>query len=188
VAVVWLGIAPGDARGARVQRLRCGTGVTLEQNAHVRILRPAHAVSTWGIYSCVLRTRRVFKLGQVDADTPEGVDHFELRGDRVAFQRYVCDHGGDCQFSVVVVDVRTRRTLFASATTEGSVTAIALSPSGAVAWMHSSLLGPTAAVSVEGPNGEQLLDEGTDLDRASLASAGARLYWIRAGVPRTAEF
>jgi hypothetical protein len=107
-----------------------------------------------------------------------------LRERIVAVNRYGCSPDPlmpDCSGSARTVSLRTGETLH-RADTGSSVAALVQGPRGSFAYVSSG----GAVVKSDATGETVLLDAGPSVDTTSLAVAGARIYWLRAGAPESA--
>jgi hypothetical protein len=139
------------------------------------------------LVGCLLRSGRTtqldswFSCGCSRGD--EAGPQVWLRGTVVALNRFSCPPDpllGGCVGGAHTLDLRTGRTL-RRANTGTAVTALVLGPRGAFAYVSSG-----GAVSKSDAGGEGVLDAAPGIDPNSLAIAGARVYWARAGSPQSA--
>lgn len=164
----------------------CAGGVTLNSGPKVRVFKKRSGGQTV-VYACAAGSHHAMKLGEVDPYTPAGVDTFIVAGAMVGYHRFVCDHGGLCQMSVIVINARTRTRVRASSSAEGFLSSLVVAPNGSAAWVRASDLGADLFVTKVDSGGEQVLDEGPSIDASSLALGGDHLYWLDAGQARTAK-
>jgi hypothetical protein len=148
------------------------------------------------LYACLHKSGRNVLLGPGGRGCRDYcVDNLALAGRFVAFDRRSSTRSAVAT-AVFVADLRTRRVraLWRSGTLDGQtytrVQSIVASRAGTAAWIWSySAPGSGLPVTYEvrsSANGGMVLDSGSEIDAASLAIAGARVYWIKAGAPATA--
>jgi hypothetical protein len=181
-----VGLVVPSAGAGRSRASACSGGRTLAQTVGVRVFTK-HVNESDRVFVCARASRRSLRIGELDPDTPAGVDSFVIAGSMVGFHRYVCDHGGLCDMNVVVVNARKRTTVHKSAAMEGFLRSLVLAPSGSVAWIRASGLADELSVGVIDASGERLLDQGPGIDPSSLALGTGRLYWLDGGQAQTAQ-
>lgn len=141
------------------------------------------------LVGCLLRSgQRVQLASWFSCDCSRGDESAPqvwLRERIVAVNRYGCSPDPtapfDCSGSARSVSLRTGETL-RRASTGTSVAALVQGPRGSFAYVSSG-----GAVVTSDATGETVVrDAGPGIEPASLALAGARVYWLRAGAPQTA--
>ena len=153
---------------------------------------------TTTLYACRLKGRKRFTLASAQAagGTGTAVNLVRVAGNFVAWdaqpfddsQRYNPGFQG-FPSSVNALDTSTAQRRTAPATTgnpaASTVTALVLQPGGSFAWIGSAA---TLEVHRFDSAGDTLVDSGADIDPGSLAAGSTQLYWLRAGVARSAPF
>ena len=140
------------------------------------------------LIGCLLKSGRTTQLDSwfsCDCSRGDELDpQVWLRGTVVAINRWGCPPdplaGGICSGATRTFDLRTRRTL-RRASTGTSIAALVIGPRGSFAFISSG-----GAVTKSDAGGEGVLDAAAGIDLSSLAIAGVRVYWTRAGVPQSA--
>jgi hypothetical protein len=196
LAAVLAAVPPTPAAARR----DCATaGVTIAANARARVFQRTDKEGLRVSYACLLPRGRVYRLSRHDdVNASETLGRLTLAGRHVGFARSGCDgpFGEYCATQVKVRDLRTGKVVRAAKAYEAlsysfEVSDLALAPNGDVAWISFSedpdyptdVREVRAATSARG---SVLLDSGADVGPRSLAMAGRRVYWIRAGEPRSA--
>jgi hypothetical protein len=135
-------------------------------------------------YACLRTTGRRFGLGSGDIDG--GLDRFVLAGPFVAYTDTICSRSeyDGCLSSLVVRDLRTTRVT--GKYSGGIPVDFVLRRTGAFGLIAQPSPGQLRVVKAD-RLGRRLLDEGSDIDRASLSLLGATLSWVRGGVRKTAR-
>lgn len=190
VACLATGDGVGPAAGKPRQPDCLRGGVTLAASGQVRLFRVGDNVEH-SLYACLLQGRRIRRLGYFLENT-EGPDKPTVAGRYVASDFFLCDRAVGCSGRVGVDDMR-RRKYRISPTGAGRVGSLVVTGRGAAAWIRDgegngrTTASPPPVRSVQAllPDGTHRLDEGPDIDVASLALAGSRLYWLKGGVPRS---
>jgi len=165
--------------------------VTVAQNEQARVYVRSQRgdADQHVLVGCLLRSGQKvqldswFSCGCSRGD--ESAPQVWLRARIVALNRYSCAPDplslGGCTGSARTVSLRTGETL-RRASTGTSVAALVQGPRGAFAYVSSG----GAVVKSDGTGETVVLDAGAGVDPASLAVAGARVYWLRSDVPQTA--
>jgi hypothetical protein len=196
IATLLATVVTSEAIGATHHR-RCTDG-----GARVRLANDVVQVVTRGgrTWGCWIRTgSRHLIAATSSADGPATLTarRLVLAGRYLAFnQEYSRE---DVEESVSVLDVRTGRSHGADAVADvaaprpdarNAVTAIVLRPDGAVAWIarNDDIQPARYEVLALGAGRPALLATGPDIDPASLAVAGSRVYWTAAGAPQLGAF
>jgi hypothetical protein len=193
VTIVLAAAAPAQARST------CNPhgSKTVAADAKVRVFTLRKSGSdTTRLYACRLTSRKRYLLAsaQEQGGTGTAVSLVRVVGRFVAWdaqpfddsQRYNPDFQG---FPSTVNELDTgsgqRTTVPATTGTPAasSVTALLVTGSGSLGWIGSA---GTLEVHLYENAGDTLLDSGTDIDPTSLAAAAHQLYWMRAGLPRSA--
>lgn len=140
-------------------------------------------------YACLLQLDRRVRLGRwyPPDNSWEHFDHLEVAAPYIAFHDLTC-FKADCDAAYVhVVDLRTGaiRGDFA-----GNIGGLAVTKAGSAAWLDWICgnqdspcvreLDPTANFK------SVILDSGREIDGTSFAFGGRRVYWTKAGVPKSA--
>ncbi len=141
------------------------------------------------LVGCLLRSgQRVVLDSWFSCDCSRGDElapQIWLRERIVVVNRYGCSpdplSAADCSGSARSVSLRTGETLH-RANTGSSVAALVQGPRGSFAYVSSG----GAVVKSDATGETVVLDAGPGVDATSLAVAGARIYWLRAGVPQSA--
>jgi hypothetical protein len=163
-------------------------GTTLAANEQVRVYRVGSS-RQFTAKGCYYRTRRAFHLGGRTASEPPheaNAFDFVLSGRFVAVDEIECEPVG-CSGGIAVTDVKTgrvRRSASVAGGTGGNAQRIVLKRNGSVAWTRP-FNGTFEVVRLDG-DGEAVVDRGAGVDVQSLALASGTLYWMNAGVPRSA--
>lgn len=194
VLVLVLAVAPAEAAaragGERSAVCAVKGSTTIAQNEQARVYERSQRgdADQHLLIGCLLRSgqtvrlERWFSCGCSRGD--EAAPQVWLRGRIVAVNRYSCPPDpllGGCVGGARTVSLRTGEALH-RASTGTSVAALALGPRGAFAYVSSG-----GAVVKSDASGETVvLDAGPGIEPESLAVAGARVYWLRAGAPQTA--
>jgi len=172
--------APCAARGS--------TTVALNPQARVYVRSERGDADQHLLIGCLLGNGRKVQLDTwFSCDCSRGDElppQVWLRGTVVAVNRHGCSPDPlvfDCSGSARSVSLRTGKTL-RRANTGTSVGALVLGPAGVFAYVSAG-----GAVVKSDASGETVVvDPGPGIDSASLAIAGARVYWMRAGAPQSA--
>lgn len=173
----------GDAR-AKPDCLRSGR--TVAANSSVRIFYRGDTTSHL-LYECWVARRKVREIGETFGDGPDGygIDDVSVRGRFVAFSRFSYDRHGTYSSGAEVRDARSGRTVTVEPTSDGrAVTEVVATTRGAAAYIEV-VDKATRVIAIAGRT-RTVLDEAPGIERGSLAVAGSRVYWIRAGEPRSA--
>lgn len=192
-SAVLVGAAGAPAATARPRRapscaVKGSVTVALNPLARVYVRAERGDSDQHVLVGCLLRSgQRVrleswFSSGLSRGD--EAAPQVWLRERIVAVNRYSCPPDpslGDCGGSARTVSLRTGETL-RRASTGSSVAALVLGPRGAFAYVSSG----GAVVKSDAAGETVVLDAGPGAEPGSLAIAGARVYWLRAGAPQTA--
>lgn len=123
-------------------------------------------------------------------DSGGGVRRIALAGRCVAYDHFVCTHGG-CSASTRLLDARTRRVRRIAAEPDPASPELGLNPAGSVAWIRGRPT-PNGETRIDdvfvAPRGEpaRLLDSGPNVDADSLAVSGGILCWTNDATPRSA--
>jgi hypothetical protein len=153
---------------------------------------------TWACWRATGARHLIAATGSADGPTTLTARRLVLVGRHLAFnQEYSRE---DVEESVSVLDVRTGRSRGADAIADvaaprsgarNAVTAIVLRPDGAVAWIARNDDIQPARFEVHAlpaHGAAALLAAGADIDPASLAVAGSRVYWTAGGAPQAGAF
>ncbi len=168
---------------------------TLAATAHARVFTSRRLIPETRIrltYGCLLSRKRPVRFFR--ASFPSGYGPIALAGRYVAYGAY-----SDCAASfcdpnnVVLQNLKNGKVTFADGPLRvADVSDLVLRRNGSLAWIQSSF-DPQGAVQpdmqvVKAERGQPpvVLDAGLDVDRGSLALAGTRLYWTKAGRPVSA--
>jgi hypothetical protein len=195
VALVVLAIAAGPAQA----RGTCSPhgSKTIAANTKIRVFTLRKSGSdTTRLYACRLTNRKRYLLAsaQEQGGTGTAVSLVRVVGRFVAWdaqpfddsQRYNPSFQG-FPSTVNELDTGSGRRISSPATTgspaASTVTALLVTGNGALAWIGSA---GSVEVHLYANASDTLLDSGTDIDPTSLAAASHHLYWMRAGVPRSA--
>jgi hypothetical protein len=169
-------------RGPATCAAKRSTTVALNPQARVYVRSQRGDADQHLLVGCLLRSGRSLQLDSWTScgcsRGDESAPQLWLRGTVVAMNRYSCPPDptlGDCVGGASTLDLRTRRTL-RRANTGTFVSALVLGPGGAFAYVSSG-----GVVSKSDAGGEGVLDATPGIDSDSLAIAGARVYWTRAG-------
>lgn len=164
--------------------------VTVAQNEQARVyVRSQHGDADQHVLvGCLLRSGQKVQLDSFfSCDCSRGDEsppQVWLRARIVAVNRYSCPPDptlGPCTGSARTVSLRTGETL-RRASTGTSLPALVQGPRGSFAYVSSG-----GGIIKSDATGETVvLAAGPGIDPDSLAIAGARLYWLRDGVPQTA--
>jgi hypothetical protein len=156
-------------------------GRTVTANSDVRIFVRGNNVSR--VYAaCDLRRRVGRPIGRWHRDEWGVSPLFALNGRTVLNEYLVCpDPTEPCGGHVDTLDVRTGRERYVAQFSADTPPAsdLVLGARGAVAWIRS---GVVSKVEDDQP---LVLDAGPGVEAGSLAVAGDRLYWTRAGTSQT---
>jgi hypothetical protein len=173
--------APCAAKGS--------TTVALNPVARVYVRSQRGDADRHVLVGCLLRSgQRVVLDSWFSCDCSRGDElapQVWLRERIVVVNRYGCSPDPtvpfDCTGSARSISLRTGETL-RRANTGTSVAALVQGPRGSFAYVSSG-----GAVVTSDATGETVVrDAGPGIDATSLAVAGARVYWLRAGAPQTA--
>lgn len=184
----------GSAQAARPRPHRAptcaakgSTTVALNPQARLYVRSQRGDADQHLLIGCLLGSGRTLQLDSwFSCDCSRGDEsgpQVWLRGAVVAINRYSCPPDptlGDCVGGARTLDLRTRRTL-RRANTGTFVSALVLGPRGAFAYVSSA-----GAVAKSDAGGEGVLDAAPGIEPDSLAIAGSRVYWTRAGAPQSA--
>jgi hypothetical protein len=184
--------APASAPAASSTAAKCSpkgsTAIIADENARVFEKRNAKDKQQFDVFACRYATGKVIKLGVRFRGDPTGVGTFRLAGRYVGYVDNDCDA---CDPQITVYDLTTgkaKRDVDAAQSDSGEpgVGGFVLAENGAIAWI---VVGDeTRVFKSDGasPKAATLLDGAKGVDSDSLALAGKRVYWTRAGAPQTA--
>jgi hypothetical protein len=197
-AALAVAAAPGAAGAAAGHHRRCTDGGARVRLADDVVQVVSRRGRTW---ACWVRTgsrHLIAATGSADGPATLTARRLVLVGRYLAFnQEYSRE---DVEESVSVLDVRTGRSRGANAIADvaaprpearNAVTAIVLRPDGAAAWIarNEDLQPARFEVHALPAHGSAaLLAAGADIDPASLAVAGSRVYWTAGGAPQAGTF
>jgi hypothetical protein len=185
--------APAARSGPRSKAAPCAasgsTTVALNPLARVYVRAQRGDSDQHVLIGCLLHSGRRMQLaswfesGVSRGDEPS--PQVWLRERIVAVNRYSCSPDplspSDCVGGARSVSLRTGETLH-RANTGTSVAALVQGPRGSFAYVSSG----GAVVKSDATGEAVVLDAGPGVDPASLAAAGPRVYWLRAGAPQSA--
>ena len=204
LAVAAVALVPATG-GGRPKRSACepGKGVVVQASSRAVVVRRREGGSQ-DFYACLRSNGRFVSLGNRREEFAggSGVD-FRLAGRFVA----VIDELGDARFgarqTLSILDLRKRNggrdargggvptvTVSFMTTDEAqlSIDTFVLTSEGVAAFaVKSSRAGDAVDLRVLSEAGDRSIDSAPDLVPDSLAVAGRRLYWVKAGVPRSTE-
>ncbi len=184
--------AQADARSCAAE----GRTVAASESVRVYVIPTDDFVEP--TYACPLRGGRRLRLGSSGL-SESGPTDLQVAGDHVFFTQGSYDRAhGDLSLDVRVVDVGRRRTLHRWHFYEARIDQVAptlhlrgarLTPDGSVAFLVGGV-GADHRLEVHRADtaGRTRLDSGADVDPDSLAVGAGRVYWTRAGIPRSATF
>jgi len=189
VSLSCLPLSAAHAAAVRAAPCAAKRSVTVAQNEQARVYARSQRTDAdqHVLIGCLLKSGQKVQLdswfssGLSRGD--ESAPQVWLRARIVAINRYSCPPDptlGGCVGGARTVSLRTGETL-RRANTGTSVAALVLGPRGAFAYVSSG-----GAVVKSDASGEGVvLDAGPGVDPASLAAAGTRVYWMRAGAPQS---
>jgi hypothetical protein len=168
----------------------------LKRNATVRILYVEHQAQSdeYGVpatvYACLPQSHRRTKLFEVWSSEVWEPKVMRLNEGYFAFAAEVFDivcskyTTGDCtSYEVASIRFDTGRPRCAVSV---PASALALTPSGWIAWLTPDAAGGTSRLHACDSAGTRALDQG-DIDPASLRASGATVLWATAGEARSAQ-
>jgi hypothetical protein len=189
---VGFAFSPAPAQ-ARTKSSKC-------TRAHSKTLRATNRVRVYligdRVVGCAERTGRRVRLGPRETECQgssgcSGVRHIEIAGLYVGFEYFSSSFSLHNGVEINVADLRrgTRVRRWARGDIFGPGEAflydLAVSRFGSVAWI-ARLDGKTYEVHRYDATGDALLDNGPDIDSASLAYSEPTLYWSKGGQPYSA--
>ena len=168
---------------------------TLAATAHARVFASRRFIPetrTRVTYGCLLSRTRPFRFYR--ADFPTGFAPIALAGRYVAYGAYSDCAASFCDpNSVVLQDLKNGKVRLADGPLRvADVSDLVLRAKGSLAWIGTSFDAQGAVqpgvqvVKAERGQPPVVLDAGLDVARGSLALAGTRLYWTKAGRPVSA--
>jgi hypothetical protein len=169
---------------------------TIRETSKVRVYSvPRRAARD--VFACLRPTGRRYRLGVRSGDWGyvTGVWPVRIRGELVAWTSYAYDRYGNWSSHVYVADVRRRRVLAHRGAGPGSscegarleVSALALAPSGSVAWIdqrHGCEDGREVAALEDGV--VRTLDRGAGIEPSFLRWSDGHVLWRGGGEYRSA--
>jgi hypothetical protein len=180
---------PADAKHKRKHRCAIRDGVAVLHSKKAVILKRGSSDNVEdGIeyYGCLRSKKRPFLVASSSSNqyTSSSIDLMQLRGAYFAYADSYGDINSDCRASVNVVSIRTRVARYAPATLHDGkfgdcpgVGKLVATDTGAAAW--SSMQGADSFIRKLDSGGPATLDQGPDVDPASLALTGSTLSWNR---------
>ena len=195
VAAVTLGLVPAASDAAD---RRCPVGKTVAATDQARVVRGAGGL--WGCRGERGRAVRLDTGGDCAPDDCGLIGRLRLVGRHVAYESATHTRYGDYSGSVVVIDLRRSRRVHRLPQMRGGsdpppgpglgVSDLVLTRQGTAAWMARVGYGSFVTHVVQASRGRRgvvTLDDSPEVLRRSLALSPARLYWTRAGQPRSAR-
>jgi hypothetical protein len=178
-------VPAADAKHKR-QRCAAGAGIVVLHSKKAVVLKQGN-----DYYGCLRSTRRRFYVASSSHNQYESTEIGPtlLRGVYFSYATESGDINEDCRASVSVVSIRTRAARYAVAALGSgkfgacpSVSKLVGTGSGAVAWTASQGSDKFVRTMARGT-----LDQGPDIDVASLALAGTTISWTNGGAVRSAQ-
>jgi hypothetical protein len=168
--------------------VRGSTTVALNPQARVYVRSQRGDADEHLLIGCLLRSGQQVQLDSWTScgcsRGDESAPQVWLRARIVALNRWSCPPDpllGGCAGAARTVSLRTGETL-RRANSGTSLSALVQGPRGAFAYVSSG----GAVVKSDATGETVVLDAAAGIDPASLAVAGARVYWLRAGAPQSA--
>jgi hypothetical protein len=177
VLVVYLLLAAPSAAKVSCKR----SGSTVLSSKKVRVFKTGTS-ERGQTYACWRRTGRVTWLGptfSLSSDT-NTIDRIQLRGAWVSYVERATDRYGACETSVFLLDVRAGTRQVFRYLTCPELSEVSLSLVGTTAWNDRQ--GEVSRTVALGRDTSAVVDDAPGVGFGSAAVAGARVYWMRAGV------
>jgi hypothetical protein len=159
---------------------------TQAHSTQARVFKPTVFGAERRLVGCHRRSRRRTILDSwIACGCPAGMGPpaVWLSGRYVAVSRMLCapSRPQECVSSLKVTDLRSRRRLHETYTSEG-LSAPVLKPNGSLAYLNGDSLIRADR------RGTRTIDQGPGIDPGSLTAHGNRLYWIKDQIRRVASF
>jgi hypothetical protein len=170
-------------------------GHTVVANSKVRV----YWVSSYGrhdYYACAFRTPARRRYLATQQDRPhyirQTVIHVQLRGRFLGYGWEICNPGYPCEWDAYAIDMReSRGTAVQKVSGAGAVMDVLMTPARSLALL-TDVAAPERETRVYRVlkiehNRKIPLDQGSEVDRRSLAVSRHRVYWMHGDKPRSAH-
>ena len=165
---------------------------TLAETSGVRVYKITRGEREDYVYACLKRNGRKTWLWFHGRNYEEFhfVSPIRIKGPLVAFGEGTLGREHEQSTTIVVENVRTRRTIFAQDERPGTrIRDLELTHGGSVAWIgEDRYRGSIHPVRKHDADGTVDLDDGVGVDPDSLTRTESELQWTKNGEPRSAPF